>query len=59
MGNNFNTRIEGTCIKHRIGKVAVKMYDKFGLALRVETVTNDVSFFNTTEGCNTGTAHGK
>jgi len=45
MGNNFNTRIEGTCIKHRMGKVAVKMYDKFGLALRVETVTNDVSFF--------------
>lgn len=45
MGNNFNTRIEGTCIKHRMGKVAVKMYDKFGLALRVETVANDVSFF--------------
>ena len=45
MGNNFNTRIEGTCIKHRMGKVAVKMYDKFGLVLRVETVANDVSFF--------------
>ena len=45
MGNNFNTRIEGTCIKHRMGKVAVKMYDKFGIVLRVETVANDVSFF--------------
>jgi len=45
MGNNFNTRIEGTCIKHRMGPVAVKMYDKFGLVLRVETVTNNVSFF--------------
>ena len=45
LGNNFNTRIEGTCIKHRMGKVAVKMYDKFGLVLRVETVANDVSFF--------------
>ena len=45
MGNNFNTRIEGTCIKHRMGKVAIKMYDKFGLVLRVETVANDVSFF--------------
>jgi len=45
MGNNFNTRIEGTCIKHRMGKVAIKMYDKFGIVLRVETVTNDVSFF--------------
>lgn len=45
MGNNFNTRIEGTCIKHRMGKVAVKMYDKFGIVLRIETVANDVSFF--------------
>jgi hypothetical protein len=45
MGNNFSTRIEGTCIKHRMGAVAVKMYDKFGLVLRVETVANDVSFF--------------
>jgi hypothetical protein len=45
MGNTFNTRIEGTCIKHRMGSVAVKMYDKFGLVLRVETVANDVSFF--------------
>jgi len=45
MGNNFNTRVEGTCIKHRMGKVAVKMYDKFGVVLRVETVANDISFF--------------
>jgi hypothetical protein len=45
MGNNFSTRIEGTCIKHRMGKVAVKMYDKFGIVLRVETVANDISFF--------------
>lgn len=45
MGNHFSTRIEGTCIKHRMGKVAVKMYDKFGIVLRVETVANDVTFF--------------
>ena len=45
MGNHFSTRIEGTCIKHRMGKVAVKMYDKFGIVLRVETVANEVSFF--------------
>jgi hypothetical protein len=45
MGNTFNTRIEGTCIKHRMGNVAIKMYDKFGVVLRVETVANDVSFF--------------
>ena len=45
MGNNFSTRIEGTCIKHRMGKVAVKMYDKFGIVLRIETVSNNVTFF--------------
>lgn len=45
MGNRFDTRIQGTCVKHRMGPVAVKMYDKFGLAIRIETVANDVSFF--------------
>lgn len=45
MGNNFSTRIEGTCIKHRMGPVSLKMYDKFGLILRIETTTYDVTFF--------------
>jgi hypothetical protein len=45
MGNNFNTRIEGTRIKHFMGAVSIKMYDKFGLILRIETTVNDVSFF--------------
>jgi DNA-binding Lrp family transcriptional regulator len=45
MGNDFHTRVEGTCIRHQMGKVAIKMYDKFGLVLRIETVANDVSFF--------------
>jgi DNA-binding transcriptional ArsR family regulator len=45
IGSQFSTRIEGTCIKHRYGKCSVKMYDKFGLVLRLETTTNDVSFF--------------
>ena len=45
MGNSFNTRIEGTRIKHSMGPVSVKMYDKFGLILRIETTVNDVSFF--------------
>lgn len=43
--SRFATRIEGTCIKHRFGKTGVKMYDKFGCVLRLETTTNDVSFF--------------
>lgn len=45
IGSRFATRIEGTCIKHRLGKTGVKMYDKFGRVLRLETTTNDVSFF--------------
>jgi hypothetical protein len=45
MGNNFNTRIEGTRIRHTMGPVSIKMYDKLALALRIETTANDVSFF--------------
>jgi hypothetical protein len=45
IGNRFNIRIEGTRIKHTLGPVAIKMYDKFGLILRIETTVNDVSFF--------------
>ena len=45
LDTRFTTRIEGTCIKHRFGKTGVKMYDKFGRVLRLETTTNDVSFF--------------
>jgi hypothetical protein len=45
IGNQFSTRIEGTCIKHRFGKSSIKMYDKFGIILRIETTTNDVSSF--------------
>jgi DNA-binding transcriptional ArsR family regulator len=45
VGSQFETRVEGTCIKHRYGKCSVKMYDKFSLVLRLETTTNDVSIF--------------
>ena len=45
VGNHFHTRIEGTRIKHQMGPASVKLYDKFGLILRIETTTNDVSFF--------------
>ena len=31
-------------MKHRFGKCSIKMYDKLGIVLRIET-TNDVSFF--------------
>ncbi len=45
MGNHFDTRIMGTRIKHSMGPVSIKMYDKFGLILRIETTVNNVSFF--------------
>jgi len=45
IGSQFSTRIEGTCVKHRFGKCSIKMYDKCGVVLRIETTTNDVSFF--------------
>ena len=45
MGNNYNIRIEGSRIKHSMGKSSIKMYDKFSKILRIETTTNDVSFF--------------
>ena len=45
MGSRFQTRIEGTRIKHLMGPVSLKMYDKFGQVLRLETTVNDVSFF--------------
>ena len=45
MGNRFHTRIEGTRIKHTMGPVSIKMYDKFRLILRIETTVVNVSFF--------------
>jgi hypothetical protein len=45
LGNDFSTRIEGTRIKHAMGPVAIKVYDKHGLILRIETTANDVTFF--------------
>jgi hypothetical protein len=44
-GSQFSTRIEGTCIKPRFADASIKMYDKFGQTLRIETTTNDVCFF--------------
>jgi hypothetical protein len=45
VGNDFHTRIEGTRIKHHMGPVSIKMYDKHQLVLRIETTVNDVTFF--------------
>jgi len=45
LGTDFKTRTFGTRIKHHMGPSSIKLYDKFGRILRIETTTNDVSFF--------------
>jgi len=45
LGNRFNKRWLGTRIKHQMGPVSLKMYDKFQFILRIETTVNNVSFF--------------
>jgi hypothetical protein len=45
MGNRFNKRWLGTRIKHQMGPVSIKMYDKFSIMLRIETTVNKVNFF--------------
>jgi hypothetical protein len=45
VGNDFSTRIEGRRIRHTMGDASIKMYDKFGRVLRVETTCNNVTFF--------------
>jgi hypothetical protein len=38
-------RPEGVCVKHRLNRNTLKMYDKQGSVLRVETTINDTSDF--------------
>lgn len=45
MGNRFNKRWLGTRLKHQMGPVSIKMYDKFNIVLRIETTVNQVNFF--------------
>jgi hypothetical protein len=45
MGNRFNKRWLGTRLKHQMGPISIKMYDKFRFILRIETTANNVSFF--------------
>lgn len=45
LGSDFRLQVEGRRIMHHMGAASIKMYDKFGFVLRIETTTNDVSFF--------------
>jgi len=42
-GSRLGRRILGTRIKHQMGEISVKIYDKFGKILRIEVTSNDVS----------------
>lgn len=46
MGSNYAaTRIEGSRLKHSMGKSSIKMYDKHKKILRIETTSYDITFF--------------
>jgi hypothetical protein len=45
MGNRYDVRKEGIRIKHTMGKVWIKMYDKFQQVLRIEITSTDISHF--------------
>jgi len=45
VGSFYATRPWGTCVRHRFGKISIKMYDKGGIVLRIETTADDVSAF--------------
>ena len=43
--SDFKTLVEGTRIKHVLGKQSIKMYDKGSRVLRIEATSNDITFF--------------
>jgi hypothetical protein len=46
IGSNLRTTLEGTRVRHQWSRdVSLKLYDKHGVMLRIETTTSDVSFF--------------
>jgi hypothetical protein len=45
VASDLTTRPEGVRIKHRLGANTIKMYDKQGSVLRVETTINDAAAF--------------
>jgi hypothetical protein len=48
--SDLNERAEGVRLKHRVNNNSVKMYDKQGSVLRVETTINDVRGFRVYRG---------
>lgn len=53
VATRLTTRPEGVCVKHHLNRNSIKMYDKQGTVLRIETTINDVCdfrVFRTAEG---------
>lgn len=45
VASDLQRRIEGVRVKHRLGSNGIKMYDKQGTVLRIETTINDPAMF--------------
>jgi DNA-binding MarR family transcriptional regulator len=45
VGNHLQKRTQDTRLKHVLGKLSIKVYDKMGSIVRVETTANDVGCF--------------
>jgi hypothetical protein len=43
--SDFKTLVEGTRVRHTLGRQSLKMYDKGGRVLRIEATSNDITFF--------------
>jgi hypothetical protein len=43
--SDFKTIVEGTRVRHQLGRQSIKMYDKGGRVLRIEATSNDITFF--------------
>jgi hypothetical protein len=43
--SDFKTIVEGTRVRHSLGRQSLKMYDKGGRVLRIEATSNDITFF--------------
>ena len=44
--SRYNVRIQGARVRHSLDKAGLKMYDKFGRMLRIETTVRDVTYFS-------------
>ena len=44
--SRYNIRIQGARVRHSLDKVSLKMYDKLGCRLRIETTLREVTYFS-------------